>query len=146
MNKKILIYVGIGVVVLLIIYFIYNSRKGTSYNTSIKNGSSTIQSPESGIAVTSPTSPIVATSFPLKEGMRGDKVLKLQQALNKLYDARLQEDGIFGPLTAAALKDSPIDANFITLEQYESLLREAGEDSASVSEYFGAWWNSWSMI
>ena len=40
---------------------------------------------------------------PLKRGSRGDNVLKVQKALNLLYNSGLTEDGIFGPKTEEVL-------------------------------------------
>ncbi len=41
--------------------------------------------------------------FPLKQGSRGDEVRQLQAALNKKSDAKIDEDGIFGPKTESLL-------------------------------------------
>lgn len=43
---------------------------------------------------------------PLKRGSRGDNVLKVQKALNILYNSGLTEDGIFGPKTEEALNSN----------------------------------------
>ncbi|MBU0763827.1 MAG: hypothetical protein KJ607_03215 [Bacteroidetes bacterium] len=42
-------------------------------------------------------------SFPLKQGCKSKYIKNIQQALNKKHNAGLDVDGIWGPLTNAAL-------------------------------------------
>ena len=58
----------------------------------------------------------VPESFPLKQGMYGDKIKSLQKALNKFYNANLKVDGYWGIKTNDAvllhLDDSKIEKSF----------------------------------
>jgi len=49
--------------------------------------------------------PLVESLPVLRQGMRGGNVRTLQRALNLIADARLSEDGDFGPATARKVRD-----------------------------------------
>ncbi len=47
---------------------------------------------------------VVTDNFPLRKGSKGPRVLVLQKHLNKVMNAKLAEDGIFGVGTENALQ------------------------------------------
>lgn len=71
-------------------------------------------------------------SFPLTVGSRGDRVKKLQQALNTLFDSKLSTDGIFGPKTKTALTSNKQSAN-VSEEEYNTLIDLANKGTKAVT-------------
>lgn len=105
-KKKMLIGAGIlaaGVAVFLIVR---SKRKGnTAVNAkkeqeALQKGKTTVsaKSDASGSEIVFDADAV----YPLKKGDTGTVITTLQHALNKVYNAGLSEDGIFGPKTEAA--------------------------------------------
>ncbi|MDD5358575.1 MAG: peptidoglycan-binding domain-containing protein [Candidatus Nanoarchaeia archaeon] len=58
--------------------------------------------------------------FPLKYGSTGKAVMDIQAYLNKKYNSGLDVDGIFGPLTEAAVKTA-FGSNIVSKDLYNSI-------------------------
>lgn len=101
MNKKIIIYIIIGVILLLVLYFIFTKRS-TYLKDNVNNNFLDLFTAEKQ----------EESTYPFKLGSRGKEVLAMQKAINMLYISKdmnankpfpLDEDGIYGPLTQAAV-------------------------------------------
>jgi len=62
-----------------------------------------------------------ASTFPLKQGSRGNEVKTVQSALNKILENLLDVDGIFGPKTEEALYQK-VGLKQLTKKQYDAFL------------------------
>ena len=106
-KKKMLVGAGIlaaGVAVFLIVR---RTRKGSTAVNAVKeqqalqNGKTTVKTKsidDAGGKMEFDASAV----YPLKKGDTGAIITTLQHALNKVFNAGLSEDGIFGPKTEAA--------------------------------------------
>ena len=69
-------------------------------------------------------------NFPLIVGSKGDQVIALQKFINATMDAKLQTDGIFGPLTLKALiaeqtkNPSSEEKGKVSLNYYNSFVKK----------------------
>lgn len=145
MNKKTIVILAIAASV-IIIFFIFRRRKRkieeqARLRAMQDSSDSSVTSPEDGTIVEPPSTSPTEGEFPLREGvMNSDYVKKLQESLNKLYDAGLAEDGDFGPLTKTAVEEY-LFVSQVDLDMYTQLLQRASEDSADywdwVSSGFG---------
>jgi hypothetical protein len=119
-KKKTLIIIGGLVATGTAIYFIFRKKPASKVGAFIRKtedklssitGTSTASLPSSsttkitsvnigGQKITAPT------GGTLGRGSKGEDVKNLQTLLNAVYGANLQVDGIFGPLTEAALVDA----------------------------------------
>ena len=69
-------------------------------------------------------------NFPLIVGSKGDQVIALQKFLNATMDAKLQTDGMFGPLTLKALiaeqtkNSSSEEKGKVSLNYYNSFVKK----------------------
>lgn len=69
-------------------------------------------------------------NFPLIVGSKGDQVIALQKFLNATMDAKLQTDGIFGPLTLKTLiaeqtkNPSSEEKGKVSLNYYNSFVKK----------------------
>jgi len=62
---------------------------------------------------------LVSDPAHITPGSRGDHVVKIQLALNRLIDAELEFDGIYGPATAQAVMDYKNDPSRRILQSYQ---------------------------
>jgi len=86
------------------IYLIVRKKRKDANRTAselIANGTSPVNA---GLSTKTQTGATKNNIFPVEYGDRGSSVSMLQQALNDLYGAGLQVDGIFGKKTLAACK------------------------------------------
>jgi peptidoglycan hydrolase-like protein with peptidoglycan-binding domain len=79
-----------------------------SADTATTYPDTTTSAPRKTATVTWPQAAATPSDFPLRQGSRGEKVLQIQKALKaklgKSSPAKFKADGIFGPITASALK------------------------------------------
>jgi len=97
MNKTLkyyLIGVGITAAALIALSLIRRRRAITMVNKIASDDSST---------TSAPTPSATSDAFPLKRGLKGDRVKALQAYLNNYSSAGLVVDGIFGSKTEAAV-------------------------------------------
>ncbi len=113
-------WIIIGIVLLVIIAIIIYSKNKSATNTLNTNSSvSSSNNLNTNVANSTPVS-----AFPLKYGSRGNEVKALQAFLNTNYNEKLVVDGIWGPLTGAAvLKD--LKTETVTQGQYDSTITKA---------------------
>ena len=92
--------------ILLVIFVIIWKREWLKEKLGIfkTKSSETDESNSDEEAETEASNPQSDDKPPLKRGSRGDNVLKVQKALNIIYNAGLEEDGVFGPQTEQALE------------------------------------------
>lgn len=85
-----LIVVAVLVILSAVIYYALKTKKGTALtvgdNTNLGDNAD----------------PMIATSFPLKQGSRGDEVKLLQTYINTYFEGNLIADGVWGSKTQAA--------------------------------------------
>jgi peptidoglycan hydrolase-like protein with peptidoglycan-binding domain len=134
--KKTYIYIAVAVVIIIAGFYAYRAYGKSSAlkspGTGDLGGASATPTTDAGTEVTAPTSQYVeANDFPLQENDKGELVLKLQQSLNKLYDAGLVEDGYFGPKTKEACLEF-LFVDTISSDMYAETLQKASEDSYDV--------------
>lgn len=97
MRKKNLIWISIAAVFTgVTAFFIYDLKKKAKQ---IKNDDCIVD----GVDMCSDDVPGDSYLFPLTVGSKGDKVKALQKFLNDKINAKLNVDGLFGPLTLKAL-------------------------------------------
>lgn len=96
MNKKIIIFIIVLLLLIIVAYFIFFKQKNNYNNNWLDMFDPSEEEP----------------TYPIKLGSAGKEVLAVQKAINTVYINRdmatdkpfpLDEDGVYGPLTQAAV-------------------------------------------
>lgn len=96
MKKEHYIIAGIALVVVLLMVGVYRLFFRTKAWERIQGG----RIPQTGVRIPGSGPSYVPESFPLKQGMKGDKIAQLQRYL------KVNDDGVWGPQTSAAYRKS----------------------------------------
>lgn len=94
--KKIIIIMSILAIASILAYLIFRRKK-------VIAGDNTAAIDEGQPATSTTTGKQDDYIYPWKIGTSGPNVMGIQRGLNQAYDAGLNEDGVFGPKTQAAL-------------------------------------------
>jgi hypothetical protein len=100
MNKKIIIWIGSGLVVAGLGYLAYNYFK--TKKDAKDSGADKAETPTPDAKPVKTVTPVVSSNFPLKKGVRNDKVKELQLALG--IPSTTFGFGYFGNQTLSKLK------------------------------------------
>lgn len=141
-RKTAWIFVGVTAVAATAYLIIRKRRKDADRSASQAIASGIIPE-KAGLTTTTQSGTKKNTIFPIEYGDRGTSVSMLQQALNDVYGAGLQVDGIFGQKTLAACKKylgvekvTYTEAMQLTLKQSEFTKVEGKTYNPGLPDFF----------
>ena len=124
-------------------YFIIRKRNKEQDRAAAEKIASGSTPQQAGLTTTTSSGTKKSTIFPIEYGDRGTSVRMLQQALNDVYGAGLQVDGVFGKKTLAACqqylgvdKVTYTEAMQLTLKQSEFTKVEAKTYNPGLPDFF----------
>lgn len=124
-------------------YLIIRKRRKDAARTASEAIASGSSAEQAGLTTTTSSGTKKNTIFPIEYGDRGTSVSMLQQALNDVYGAGLQVDGIFGKKTLAACKKylgsekvTYTEAMQLTLKQSEFTKVEGKTYNPGLPDFF----------